>query len=288
MVKKSKYSGKRSMFSYWRSILALVVLASATFFNLYLIWGLFFVFWGILDIANREVFLVERITREDAPFLYWLIVSLWLGSGVYIVASYSAYYMNSYSFANTRELDISSLGDIKANKEESKMFSTAINVINSTQESEGVKKEELSTLRNESYKFSIDYPSTWQMDEDDGDDIYNLSIYTDSELNNINLTVVPYGDYYSLDDMIEYMKSEIEKEFYFIDFEMGKVLKSSDSVKDILYSHEVDGYKMDVTTHYEIIDDYCYVLISLKTDYFEDEAKHIDKISQSFEIIDVE
>ena len=78
----------------WPSLLALPVLMVATINNIYSIWGVLFVYWGLRSLFSGEVYLVESIERDKNPILFWIISAMWIGFGImYIIADlYPEYY----------------------------------------------------------------------------------------------------------------------------------------------------------------------------------------------------
>ena len=65
------------------TLVALVVLGIATYFDWYWVWGLLFIYWALPSVLHGEAFLIERITRADNPILFWLITGMWVFFGVW-------------------------------------------------------------------------------------------------------------------------------------------------------------------------------------------------------------
>lgn len=65
----------------WLTLIGLPVLIYATLNGLFFIWGLLFLFWGVISLRSGQVFLLEDIHRRDDPALFWIIFTMWLGSG---------------------------------------------------------------------------------------------------------------------------------------------------------------------------------------------------------------
>ncbi|MEM7428208.1 MAG: hypothetical protein AAF441_19125 [Pseudomonadota bacterium] len=65
--------------------LALAVLVLATVREWYWLWGLLFIFWSIQGLRSGQAFLIEDISRDDDPVLYWLISAMWAGFGLWYV-----------------------------------------------------------------------------------------------------------------------------------------------------------------------------------------------------------
>lgn len=61
----------------WKSMLALVLIGTAVTLDMYWLWGILFMLWAIMDIKNRQTYLLEEIPRDTNPFLYWIIVTMW-------------------------------------------------------------------------------------------------------------------------------------------------------------------------------------------------------------------
>lgn len=52
----------------------------------YWLFGFLFLVWVILDLKNRQTFLLEIVQRNNNPILYWLIVLTWF---IFAVLSFS-------------------------------------------------------------------------------------------------------------------------------------------------------------------------------------------------------
>ena len=78
----------------WPTLVALPVLVVATINNLYSIWGVLFIYWGLRSLFSGDVYLVESIERDKNPILFWIITAMWIGFGIlYIFADfYPEYY----------------------------------------------------------------------------------------------------------------------------------------------------------------------------------------------------
>ena len=63
----------------WLTIVALAIVVVALVFNLEWVWGLFFLFWSGPSLFTGVTFLVEPVYRSENPWLFWIIVTLWLG-----------------------------------------------------------------------------------------------------------------------------------------------------------------------------------------------------------------
>ncbi len=67
----------------WKSIVALGAIAAAVAFELYWIWGVLFILWAVNDLRSGTTHLLDQIPRSEMPVLYWIVVLMWLGFGVW-------------------------------------------------------------------------------------------------------------------------------------------------------------------------------------------------------------
>lgn len=66
----------------WRTILALLIVYVATFFNWQWIWGVFSLYWIIPDFFTGVTYFTEPVDRKNHPILYWLILITWIAFSV--------------------------------------------------------------------------------------------------------------------------------------------------------------------------------------------------------------
>ena len=66
----------------WPTIVALGLLLAATAAGWYWIWGVFFLYWAVYGIVTRQAFVVQAITREENPLLFWLVSLTWVALAV--------------------------------------------------------------------------------------------------------------------------------------------------------------------------------------------------------------
>ena len=66
----------------WKTVLAIVVLAFATYKGWNEAWGVLFLFWVFISIRNKEAFLIEKIAWSTNPALFVVITGFWFLSGV--------------------------------------------------------------------------------------------------------------------------------------------------------------------------------------------------------------
>lgn len=71
----------------WKSMLAILMVLLGIVMDWPILFGLLYVFWAVLDIQSGHAYIVEDIARADHPILYWLIVAIWMASGLYVIAT---------------------------------------------------------------------------------------------------------------------------------------------------------------------------------------------------------
>jgi len=69
----------------WRSILGLILVYMAMWYNWQWIWGVLFLLWVIPDIFSGVTYFIEPIARKEHPILYWLILSSWILMSIYTI-----------------------------------------------------------------------------------------------------------------------------------------------------------------------------------------------------------
>ena len=70
----------------WRTILGLILVYLASWFNLQWIWGILFLIWVIPDLFSGVTFFLEPIEKKENPVLYWLIMISWIVLSLYSFA----------------------------------------------------------------------------------------------------------------------------------------------------------------------------------------------------------
>lgn len=71
----------------WRSILGLILVYLAVFFNWQWFWGILFLLWVIPDLITGTTYFMEPISKKENPLLYWLIMGSWILMTVYLIAT---------------------------------------------------------------------------------------------------------------------------------------------------------------------------------------------------------
>lgn len=71
----------------WRSILGLVFIYLAMWFNWQWAWGILFLLWVIPDMLTGVTYFMEPIEKKENPVLYWVIIFSWIIMSLYALAT---------------------------------------------------------------------------------------------------------------------------------------------------------------------------------------------------------
>ncbi len=80
----------------WRTILGLILMYIAMWFNWQWAWGILFLIWVIPDIYTGNTYFIEYIEKKSSPILYWVIVVSWILMALYSMASLFYPELNNY------------------------------------------------------------------------------------------------------------------------------------------------------------------------------------------------
>ena len=82
MVKNSNSSSIK-----WRTILGLIFIYLAMWFNWQWAWGVLFLLWVIPDLITGVTYFMEPIEKKEHPILYWVIIISWILMSLYSMAT---------------------------------------------------------------------------------------------------------------------------------------------------------------------------------------------------------
>ena len=71
----------------WRTILGLIFMYIAIWFNWQWAWGILFLLWVIPDLITGVTYFMEPVEKKENPILYWIIILSWILMSVYSIAS---------------------------------------------------------------------------------------------------------------------------------------------------------------------------------------------------------
>lgn len=69
----------------WKTFIALIVIYVSLYYQWYWVWGVVFILWTIQSIKTEETYLVEVITRQEHPVIFWLILVTWLVVSAFMI-----------------------------------------------------------------------------------------------------------------------------------------------------------------------------------------------------------
>jgi len=71
----------------WRSILGLIFIYLAVWFNWQWAWGVLFLLWVVPDLLSGVTYFMEPISKKENPILFWIIILSWILMSVYLIAT---------------------------------------------------------------------------------------------------------------------------------------------------------------------------------------------------------
>ena len=72
----------------WKTILALILMAFAIYYNWNWFWAVFISLGLIHVIRSGEIHFVEAVTKKETPKLYWSMVVIWSLLALYSINNY--------------------------------------------------------------------------------------------------------------------------------------------------------------------------------------------------------
>ncbi|MGB1260577.1 MAG: VOC family protein [Akkermansiaceae bacterium] len=71
----------------WRSLLGLIAIYLAVFFEADWIWGALFLLWVIPDLKTGVTHFMEPLSRRSEPLLYWTVIATWIALSFYLLVN---------------------------------------------------------------------------------------------------------------------------------------------------------------------------------------------------------
>lgn len=71
----------------WRTILGLIFMYIAMWFDWQWAWGLLFLMWVVPDLFSGVTYFIEPIERAKEPILYWVIIVSWIIMSIYSIST---------------------------------------------------------------------------------------------------------------------------------------------------------------------------------------------------------
>ncbi len=173
----------------WKAISGLTLIGIGFIMDWYWIWGILFLIWVVGDIKMRRTHLLEEVTRDESPVLYWIIIATWLFLSVIAFSTATAW------------------ATIDPEK------SASIDV-------------ESGIIKDEKYGFSLVKPRGWVISMDENDQYSRtLTLEPRNGYGSVTVVGIRYQANISYEDMVEHMDDELANRVSFI---RGAPLKEPD------------------------------------------------------------
>ncbi len=72
----------------WKTILTLILMVAAIYFNWNWFWAVFILLGLIHVIRNEEIHFVEVVSKKETPYLYWVMIIIWSLLALYSILNY--------------------------------------------------------------------------------------------------------------------------------------------------------------------------------------------------------
>lgn len=67
----------------WRTVLGLILLYIAMWYDWQWAWGVLFLAWVLPDLFSGVTYFIEPVDKRDSPVLYWIIIISWIVMSLY-------------------------------------------------------------------------------------------------------------------------------------------------------------------------------------------------------------
>lgn len=288
---------------YWRSILGLTLITIGLFFDWYWVWGVLFTLWALIDIRNGQTYLLEDVPREKAPMLYWIIILLWITLAGWSLSFFDwvkvkndvkLLYVSSYQdsfqikqkyFGKVQNVDTAE--SVRVKRQQPVAISNSFANSNEVRTKPANKgNQQLGiTIKNKVAGFNLQIPTDWTYTE--STDNASITVHAESAngYGSASLIAVDFGDFISEQTFIDYMNSDLKKEFPFM--KSGGQKKSMfhsviDSVT--IYRGEYMGARVTVFVGYKTVDSYGYAFIGMFDSRAEQTKNRLYQILQTLKV----
>lgn len=191
----------------WRTILGLIVILFAIIFNWNWMWGILFLIWVIPDIKKGYTFFIEPINKSDNPFLYWIIIVMWLLMGIYFLAEpfVPGLYSRYYKIAHPPNVELVELGNYKPEE-------TNKTIVSDEGPTQNSNTDEKQVLNYKSHK-----PTSFQ--------VAGVSIVTTTFNDQLTKDVKELWDYFYKYNIQNYIPNKADNKIYvvFSEFDLPEI-----------------------------------------------------------------
>jgi len=70
----------------WRTLIGIALVICAIVLDMPILFGLLYIIWAIQEMVYGQAYILENINKHENKVLFWIIVLLWLGCGIYVFA----------------------------------------------------------------------------------------------------------------------------------------------------------------------------------------------------------
>lgn len=236
----------------WKSILALLLIGASIALDQYWLWGILFLAWALIDLRTKRTYLLEELPRNESPVLYWIVLTMWIGFGLWALSSappINGDIIRKPSFDQ----------DIKAGYKGQKavpmgLFDHGIKSSARTLEpDDGKTHRTVVDLRS---NLDIDVPKTWKTSISSIPDGRLVEIEAPHDRASLNWVSVTLDDKYPMAEYIQVMEKEIAQYIDFVKHENGRPIPmETDEVLGCTmtfreYSGEIDNAPLRVVVGY--------------------------------------
>nr|WP_239057217.1 radical SAM protein [Desulfovibrio sp. JC010] len=242
----------------WKSMLALLLIGAALIMDMPWLWGILFLLWVIMDLKNRQTYLLEDISRDSNPVLYWIIVTMWFGFTLTALSWHPAVYGYIYQYLPEKSYKTGSLPE--------SLIPAMPQGIRLT----GVKTAHASTEFQEiNFGMKLNIPEKWEVSQIKTDNGPEISARDPQHRADLTALRIDMGEELSVAEIMGIMENEISAEIPFVKPEKGTAVSGFNpqhknfeiSFKE--YKGELHKEKLNVIIGYGKLNNDAYVIIGI-------------------------
>lgn len=68
----------------WRSIFGIITVVLSIALDMPILFGVLYILWAIQEMIHGQAYILEDVNKYENRALFWIIVFLWLGCGIYV------------------------------------------------------------------------------------------------------------------------------------------------------------------------------------------------------------
>lgn len=242
----------------WKSLLALGLIAVALIMDMPWLWGIIFLLWVIMDLKNKQTYLLEEIPRDSNPFLYWIIVTMWFCFTLTALSWHPAIYGYIYEYFPEQYYEQSSLPEIKNPASQQGIKIPVVKAAQTT-----------SALKTVHYGMSLKIPQEWtvsQLETAEGPEIKITDVQQRVDITGLRINM---GQKMSISDITIFMEKELAKGIPFITAQNGirlpefKARNSNFEIKFKRYNGTLHDEELDTIIGYGRQGKNAYIIIGI-------------------------